>query len=157
MSTRGRGFTLIEMLVVVVIVAMLAAAARPVLVLSAQRTKEFVLRDALRQLRGAIDAYKRAADAGQIGRSADEIGYPRDLRALVDGVPDIKSPTGGKLYFLRRVPRDPFASPELAAEATWGLRASDSGPDDPREGRDVYDVFSRSEGRALDGTAYRQW
>jgi len=157
MLARSRGFTLIEMLVVVAIVAMLAAAARPVLVLSAQRTKEFALRDALRQIRGAIDAYKRAADAGQIGRAADEIGYPRNLRALVEGVPDIKSPTGGKLYFLRRLPRDPFASPELPPEATWGLRASDSGPDEPRAGRDVYDVFTHAEGRALDGTEYQQW
>ncbi|HEY1091305.1 MAG TPA: type II secretion system protein [Burkholderiaceae bacterium] len=152
-----KGFTLIEMMVVLAIVGLLAAAARPLLVLSVQRSQESALRDALRSLRGAIDAYKRAADLGQVARSADSPGYPPNLRALVDGVADIRSPTGGRVYFLRRLPRDPFADASLPAEETWGLRASDSPPDEPRQGRDVFDVFSTSGRRALDGSWLKDW
>lgn len=154
---RAKGFTLVEMLVVLAIMGVLAGAARPVLQLSFQRTQEFALRDALRQLRGAIDAYKKAADAGNVARPADAAGYPPNLRALVEGVPDIKSPTGARIYFLRRLPRDPFAAPELPAEDTWGLRASDTPPDAPRAGRDVFDVFSLSERKALDGSKVKDW
>lgn len=156
-SGRGRGFTLIEMLVVLAMLGVLAAAARPMLLLSVQRSQEFQLREALRQIRGGIDAYKKAAEAGQVEVGAQESGYPRSLGDLVRGVPDVKSAEGRKLYFLRRLPRDPFADPALEAEQSWGLRASDSPPNEPREGRDVFDVYSRSERQALDGSRYRDW
>jgi general secretion pathway protein G len=155
-SSRG-GFTLVEMLVVLAIMGVLAAAARPILELSVQRSQEFALREGLRTLRGAIDAYKRAAEAGQIQVSADAAGYPPDLRALVQGVADARSAKGGKLYFLRRLPRDPFADAGLPPEDSWGLRSSDSPPDNPQAGRDVFDVFSRSNRVALDGSKLRDW
>ncbi|WP_342399032.1 type II secretion system protein [Roseateles subflavus] len=154
---RPRGFTLIEMLVVLALVGVLAAAARPVLELSVRRSQEFALREALRQLRGGLDAYRRAADEGRIARAVDDSGYPPDLDALVRGVPDIKSPNGRRLYFLRRLPRDPFAPAELPPAETWALRAADSGPEERRAGRDVFDVHSRSERRALDGSLYKDW
>ncbi|MDM4767017.1 type II secretion system protein [Pelomonas sp. SE-A7] len=154
---QGRGFTLVEMLVVLAIVGVLASAARPLLIYSVQRSQEFQLREALRQLRGALDAYKRASDAGQIVRAVDASGYPPTLRSLVEGVPDQKSPRGEKIYFLRRLPRDPFAEPGVAAEETWALRAYETPPDAPRAGRDVFDVASRSDRKALDGSRYRDW
>jgi general secretion pathway protein G len=152
-----RGFTLIEMLVVLALVGVLAAAARPVLEFSVRRSQEFALREALRQIRGGLDAYKRAADEGHIARAVDDSGYPPDLDALVRGVPDIKSPNGRRLYFLRRLPRDPFAPGELPPAESWATRAADSGPEERRAGRDVFDVHSRSERRALDGSHYRDW
>lgn len=154
---RRRGFTLIEMLVVLSIMAALALAARPVLQLSVQRQKEFALREALRSLRNAIDAYKQAADAGRISQGIEDKGYPPNLEALTHGVVDIRSPIGAKIYFLRRIPRDPFADPSTPASETWALRSYGSSPDEPRPGRDVFDVQSRSEGRALDGSLYRDW
>jgi len=157
MSKKGLGFTLIEMLVVLAIMAMLAGTARPLLELTVQRTQEHELRAGLRQIRGALDAYKKAAEAGQIKLSPEDSGYPPTLQALVQGVPDIKSAEGRKLYFLRRLPRDPFAETSLPAAESWATRAADSPPDDPQPGRDVFDVFSRSERRALDGTRYKDW
>ncbi len=153
----ARGFTLIEMLVVLAMLGVLASAARPLLELSVQRSREHELRQGLRTLREAIDAYKRAGEAGHVVQDADASGYPPHLRALVDGVADAKSAEGRKLYFLRRLPRDPFAPAELPAAETWGLRAYDSPPDDPRAGKDVFDVFSRSERKALDGTRLKDW
>lgn len=154
---EGQGFTLIEMLVVLAMLGVLAAAARPVLLLSVQRGQEFQLREGLRQIRTALDAYKRAAEAGQIQQSPEDSGYPHQLVDLVRGVPDAKSTEGRKLYFLRRLPRDPFAEAGQEPADTWGLRAADSPPDEPRAGRDVFDVYSRSERRALDGSRYRDW
>ncbi|WP_349741404.1 type II secretion system protein [Roseateles cavernae] len=154
---RVRGFTLIEMLVVLAMLAVLAGAARPLLQVSVQRSQEFQLREALRQIRGGLDAYKRAAEAGQIQQSPEDSGYPHELMDLVRGVPDAKSPEGRKLYFLRRLPRDPFAEATLEPAQTWGLRAADSPPDEPRPGRDVFDVYSQSERRGLDGSRYRDW
>ncbi len=154
---RAHGFTLIEMLVVLALVGVLAAAARPVLELSVRRSQEFALREALRQIRGGLDAYRRAADEGRIARAVDDSGFPPDLEALVRGVPDIKSPNGRRLYFLRRLPRDPFAPGDMPPAETWAVRAADSGPDERRAGRDVFDVHSRSERRALDGSFYKDW
>lgn len=154
---RARGFTLIEMLVVLTIMALLAGAARPLLELTVQRSKEAELRQALRTLRTGIDAYKRAAEMGQIAVRADGTAYPPTLDALVAGVVDVRSPVLKKIYFLRRLPRDPFADPAMPPDQTWGLRSSDSPPDNPTPGRDVFDVFSLSERKALDGTRYRDW
>jgi len=154
---RARGFTLIEMLVVLAMLGVLVSAARPLLEVSVQRSREFELRQALRTLREGLDAYKRAVDAGSIAQSPEDSGYPPRLDLLVDGVPDIKSPNGRKLYFLRRLPRDPFAPAELSAAESWGLRAYDSPLDNPRSGKDVFDVFSRSERKALDGSRLKDW
>ena len=154
---RSRGFTLIEMLVVLAMLAVLAGAARPLLELSVQRARETELRAALRGLRGAIDAYKRAAESGHIVLGVDDSGYPPNLRVLVDGIKDAKAADGRRIYFLRRLPRDPFADTGLPADESWGLRAYDSPPDEPRAGRDVFDVFSRSDRRALDGSRLHDW
>lgn len=154
---RSRGFTLVEMLVVLAMMGVLAAAARPLLEIATQRAREQELRAGLRTLRGAIDAYKRAAEAGNIAQAPDDSGYPPNLPALINGVRDAKSADGRKLYFLRRLPRDPFADNTLPPEQTWGLRTADSPPDEPRAGRDVFDVYSRSERRAIDGTRLGDW
>ena len=145
-----RGFTLIEMLVTLAILALLASLALPLSEVSTQRAKERELRHALRALRGAIDAYKQAVDEQRVARKADESGYPPTLEVLVGGVKDAKDPKGAKLYFLRRLPRDPFGG-------DWGLRSYASPPDDPQPGRDVFDVYSRSEGVGLNGVPYREW
>jgi general secretion pathway protein G len=144
--------------VCVAIVAVLAAAARPMVELAARRAKESELRQALRTLRSAIDAYKQAADDGRIAKPADASGYPPTLAVLVEGVPQAgTSDDARRLYFLRRLPRDPFASPSMPAAQTWALRSHDSPPEAPRAGRDVFDVASRSPREALDGTRYDQW
>jgi general secretion pathway protein G len=152
-----RGFTLIELLITVAILGLLASVAFPLSEVWALRAKEAELRTALRQLRGAIDAYKRASDEGRIARPADESGYPPSLKVLADGVRDAKSPKGAMIYFLRGVPRDPMADPALPPEKTWFTRSYESPPEAPREGKDVFDVFSRSERTGLNGIPYRQW
>jgi general secretion pathway protein G len=155
---RGRGFTLIEMVVVVAIVGILAAAAQPMLALAARRQKEFELHRALRSLRTAIDAYHQAALDGKIlvDRKEDENGYPATLQLLADGVPSAAS-RDRRVYFLRAIPRDPFADTTLPAAQTWGLRSYESPPDAPRAGRDVFDVYSLTPGNGLDGQPYRSW
>lgn len=154
----GCGFTLVEMMVTVAILAVLALGAAPLAELAARRAQEQDLRSALRQIRGAIDAYKRAGDEGRIARTADSSGYPPDLQVLVQGVPDIKAPQGRAIYFLRRLPRQPFNSdPAAAAADTWGLRSSESPPEQPQPGKDVFDVHCACEGRGLNGIPYREW
>lgn len=144
-------------MIVVAILGVLALGLVPLGELAVQRGKEGELRVALRQIRVAIDAYKRAADDGRVERKADESGYPRRLTDLVDGVPDLKSPDKRPIHFLRRLPRDPFAEPSLRPEESWGLRSYESPPDRPAAGRDVFDVYSRSEGVGLNGVRYREW
>jgi general secretion pathway protein G len=152
------GFTLVEMLVVVTLVGILAAAAQPLGVWVHKRQREAELRQALRTLRDGLDAYHRAAREGRITLKADDSGYPTDLDTLVRGVPDAKDPQHAKrLYFLRRLPRDPFADPTLPPAQTWALRSYDSPPDAPAPGRDVFDVHSRAEGTAIDGSRYKDW
>lgn len=146
-----KGFTLIEMVITVAIVALLASIALPLAEVTVQRNKEKDLRVALREIRGAIDAYKRAADDGAIERKADETGYPPTLAVLAEGVADKRKTDGTKLYFLRRVPADPVSGED------WGLRSYASSPTEPQAGKDVFDVYSRSADRALNGTAYREW
>jgi general secretion pathway protein G len=157
-SRRSAGFTLIELVVTVAIVGILASIAAPLGSLSVQRSKEQELRLALRQIRGALDAYKQAVDDGRIARRADGSGYPATLGLLADGVADITRADGRKQYFLRRLPRDPMhPDADLPAQQTWGLRSYASPPDAPAEGEDVFDVYSQSDQLGLNGTAYRQW
>lgn len=150
-APRERGFTLIELLITVTILALLASVALPLAEVAVQRSKEKELRQSLREIRSAIDAWKRAADDGRIEKPADGSGYPPSLAALADGVEDKRKTDGTKLYFLRRVPPDPMTGDD------WGLRSYASPPDDPHEGRDVYDVFSKSEDPGLNGVPYTKW
>lgn len=154
---RTRGFTLLEMVIVVMIVGILASAAVPLAALHQRRQNEADLRQGLRTIRLALDAYKKAWDQGMIEKKEGETGYPPTLDVLVSGVTDIRQSTPRRIYFLRRLPRDPFAMPTLPAAATWGLRSYASPPDQPQPGADVFDVYSRADGVGLDGTPYRQW
>ncbi len=156
-TVRSRGFTLIELSIALVVLAVLVTMAAPTLKLQAQRQKETELRGALRDIRGAIDAYKRAAQDGRIKLPADASGYPASLEALVEGAPDASRADGARIHFLRRVPRDPMNATPESNEAAWGLRSYASPADAPSAGVDVYDVYSRSEGTGLNGLAYRQW
>ena len=158
MKRPAHGFTLLELVVTIAIVGILASAAVPLHELSAQRTKEHELRVALSQIREALDAYKQAMDDGHLLRRADSTGYPRTLDELEGGVADARDVRGAKIYFLRRLPRDPFdLQTDVPAAQTWGKRAYASPPDAPAEGDDVFDVYSRSERVGLNGIAYRVW
>lgn len=154
---RAYGFTLIEVVITAAILAILASAALPLTELVTKRVKEQELYDAVRGLRTAIDAYKSAVDEGRVARLANDSGYPKSLQALVDGVPDARSQDKAAIYFLRRIPRDPFADRKLAPADTWGKRSYASSADAPQEGEDVYDVYSLSEEIGLNGIAYRLW
>lgn len=153
-----RGFTLIEMMVTLAIIAVLATLVVPMAQISVQRSKEQELRLALREIRNAIDAYKRASDEGRLPRDSNSNGYPASLQILVDGVGDDKHPKRQKIRFLRRLPRDPmFPDASVDPEKTWGLRSYTSEAGDPKEGSDVYDVYSRSPLPGLNSVPYKAW
>lgn len=157
LAAGSRGFTLIEMVVVLLIVGILASAAMPLATLHKRRLQEGELRESLRTIRSALDAYRKAWDDGRIEKRAGDTGYPPSLEVLVSGVRDVSSPNGPRIYFLRRLPRDPFAPADIPAEQTWGLRSYASPPDAPAAGSDVFDVYVRTPGIGLDGTPYRTW
>lgn len=153
----SRGFSLVELLVVIAIMSVLASIGLPLAELSHRRSQEEELRRSLREIRSALDAYKQMVDGGLIARPIGGSGYPPSLQVLVAGEINMQTPNGAKLYFLRRIPRDPFAPESVVDPAqTWGLRSYESTPDDPKPGRDVYDVYSKVPGKGLDGREYRQ-
>lgn len=159
MATRTlrAGFTLIESLVVLAVLGVLATIAVPVGEVTVQRHREAELRLALREIRTAIDAYKRAYDEGHVLRMVNSTGYPPTLDVLVDGVEDVKDPKRARMYFLRRLPADPMAQAQTDIAFTWGKRSYASEPTEPKEGNDVYDVFSRSTKAGLNGVPYNKW
>lgn len=155
---RERGFTLIELVITVAIIGLLATVAMPLAQLEAQRAKESELHQALRTIRSGIDAYKEAADSGHIQLEAEASGYPPNLQVLVDGVEDQQSEQKIRIYFLRRIPRDPFYPDGSASAAdTWGLRSYNSPPDNPQPGDDVFDVYSLTPGNSINGVPYHDW
>jgi general secretion pathway protein G len=143
------GLTLIELIIVVAMMGVLATAAIPVAKFQVKRTKERELRRDLWEMRTAIDAYKDAADKGGIQTKADSNNYPPDLQTLVDGV-DISSK---HVRFLRRIPVDP-----MTKGTEWGLRSNQDDADaDSFGGQNVFDVYTKSQGTALDGSKYSTW
>ena len=150
---RGqRGFTLVELVMVVAAILILSGMIVPVARFGILRQKETELKEALRTMRNAIDDYKRLSDQGQIPVELDTDGYPKTLEKLVNGV-DLVGQLKKKRRFLRKLPVDP-----MTGKAEWGLRSLQDEPDSRSWGRqNVYDVYSLSDGTALDKTKYRDW
>lgn len=156
--TQVAGFTMVELLAVMAILGILAAAVMPLGETLVIARKERALRAALHEIRGALDDYKRVQEKDPALVSQGGSGYPPNLQVLVSGTVDMRVQSRGQmLYFLRAIPRDPFADPALPAAKTWQLRSYASPPDNPQPGADVYDVHSLSASKALDGTPYAQW
>jgi len=156
LNRRDAGFSLVELLVVTAILLVLASAVMPLSRVTAQREREAELRRALRTMRTAIDNHKDAVDLGLIAGEnvvAGSQGYPATLDILVEGVEVLNDASGEKLRFLRRIPLDP-----MTQSKEWGLRSYQDEPGSSRwSGDNVYDVYSRSDGTALDGTIYSEW
>ena len=148
----GQGFTLVELIAAITILLLLTAVALPMARVQVQRARETELRRDLRQMREAIDRYKDFSDRGMIPVKADSFGYPPDLETLIQGVP-LKGAATAKYKFLRKIPLDP-----MTGDKDWGLRAMQDDPDSRSwGGGNVFDVYSKSQGTALDGTNYADW
>lgn len=148
----GRGFTLVELIATMAILLLLTSVALPVARVRVERERELELHRALREIRDAIDRYKDFADRGMIPSEPDTFGYPPDLETLVEGVP-LKGSSTVRYKFLRRIPVDP-----MTGQADWGMRSMQDDPDSQSwGGQDVFDVYSRGQGTALDGTRYADW
>ena len=152
MKTHGRGFTLIELIATVTIISILVGLAVPLATNSIRREREIELRQALREMRKAIDSYKETSDAGRIEVPPDTEGYPQTLDVMVDGVQLVGQ--AGKTYkALRKIPLDPMTN-----SADWGMRSyQDEATARSWGGQNVFDVYTKSSGTALDGTKYRDW
>lgn len=149
---REAGFTMAEMVMVATVMALLATAVLPVAKFTSRRVKEMELRAALRDMRSAIDEYKRFSDGGFIQIDLGTDGYPAELELLVEGV-EIAGKVDSKHKFLRRIPIDP-----MTGEREWGLRSyQDDHDSDSWGGENVYDVYSLSNGIGLNGVPYREW
>ena len=147
-----------ELVVTLSLLGLMAMLAAPLAELSVQRAREQELRIALREMRLAIDRYKAAADQGLIERKVGDSGYPPDIDSLASGVRNQKSPGHEPMFFLRRIPRDPFAPADgVPNAATWALRSYASTAESPSAGADVFDVQSRSAAVGLNGLPYREW
>lgn len=154
---RVSGFTIIELLITVVIVSVLASAALPMAELVLKRDREQTLRRQLRDIREAIDNYKRAYDDGKIARRAGDSGYPPSLQVLVDGVLDASSKTERRMYFLRKLPVNACADKALQPIEGWGKRSYASSGDNPKEGADVFDVYPNCSGNGMNGIPFKDW
>ena len=149
---KSSGVTLIELMVTMAILAILATAIMPLTQITYKRSKEIELKRNLRIIRNALDEYKRLTDEDKISKKAMASGYPESLEVLVTGV-DLQGPIPFKQKFLRRIPKDP-----MTEDGEWGLRSYSDEPDsDSWGGQDVYDIYSKSEEVALDGTTYKEW
>jgi general secretion pathway protein G len=147
--SKSHGLTLIELLIAIAILMILTSAAIPMVRVTVKREKERELRRDLWDMRDAIDRYKDVADTGKIQVKVGSDGYPPDLETLVKGV-DVN---GKKIRFLRKIPVDP-----MTGQAEWGMRSEQDDPEsESYGGQGVFDVYSKSEGTALDGTKYKTW
>lgn len=155
---RQQGFTLIEMMVTLSLLATLAAASLPLIEKQGQRHKEQELKAALQEIRHALDRYHQASIEGRIEKKADQSGYPKNLKALTEGVVDITTPNKRKIYFMRSLPRDPMCDCNgKADDETWRVRSSTNEPGNYHPGVDIYDVASSSQAYGLNGVPYAQW
>ena len=155
---KAAGFTLIELMVALAILASLAMVALPMTEVSVKRAQEQQLRQSLRDIRTALDAYKKASDDGRIAKILGASGYPPDLEVLAQGVTDKQSLNDKKIIFLRKIPRDPTCDcPHISAAETWQLRSYDSPFDAPQTGEDVFDVTSMNTKEGLNGIPYTHW
>ncbi len=155
---KACGFTLIELLVTLAILGVLAGMTVPIAQVAHQRSQEQELRAALKEIRQALDAYQRASNDGRISKPIGSSGYPKDLIVLFEGVSDQRDPKRNKIFFIRRIPRDPMnPNVDIPGSETWGLRSYASDPIDPRPGDDVYDVYSTSNKVGLNGVPYNKW
>jgi general secretion pathway protein G len=157
----GRGITLVELVVTVAILAILASVMMPLTQMNARRTREIELHRNLRIIRTAIDDFKKRYDKSRAENKIPDVtnksGYPPTLQDLVDGY-DFGELNPPKRKFLRRIPADPFNPPQGKDEPKWGLRSYSDKPDSSGwGGEDVYDVYSLSDGTAIDGTKYKEW
>jgi len=151
-SVTSWGFTLVELIAAMAILLLLTSVALPVARVQVQRSRESELRRALRQVREAVDRYKDFSDRQMIPSKPDTFGYPPDLETLVNGVP-LKGSSNAKYKFLRKIPIDP-----MSGKADGGMRAMQDDPDSRSwGGQDVFDIYSQSQGSALDGTRYADW
>jgi len=147
-----KGFTLIEMIIVMAILSLMATIVMPLAKTTAKRNKEMELRQNLRTIRTALDEYKKLSDEGKIYKGTGESGYPKNMQILIDGVPLIDG-AGMRAKFLRRIPKDP-----MNEDGEWGKRSYFDDPDSNIwDERDIYDVYSKSNGIALDGSRYEDW
>src|SRR3954471_1492406 len=156
MPRTSDGYTFVELLVVVTILMILASAVLPLAQVTMQRQREAELRRDLREIRTAVDKFKDAVDTGQIATTElrpENEGYPPDLSVLVEGVPAANDATGRKLKYLRHIPIDP-----MTRSTEWGMRSYQDKPDSTRwGGQNVFDVYTTFDGKALDGTKYKDW